>query len=86
MAPGSLDSLNLPNIVRVWLVQDQNGAMEIELNDLKSRIDSDVMESRALEEQASAIPRLEVTFPKPPVPFCRRITSRFISHTCNAQA
>ena len=39
--------------------------MEIELNDLKSRIDSDVMESRALEEQASAIPQLEVNFLEP---------------------
>ena len=41
--------------------------MEIELNDLKSRIDSDVMESRALEEQASAIPQLEVNLLGPPL-------------------
>lgn len=39
--------------------------MEIELNDLKSKIDSDIMETRALEEQASAIPRLEVTLLSP---------------------
>ena len=44
--------------------------MEIELNDLKSRIDSDVIESRALEEQASAIPQLEVLYLAPST-FCR---------------
>lgn len=55
--------------------------MEIELNDLKSRIDCDVIESRALEEQASAIPQLEVLYLAPST-FCRRKNgSRLSTHT-----
>ena len=74
-----------PYIICVWVVQDQNGAMEIELNDLKSRIDSDVMESRALEEQASAIPQLEVLYLAPST-FCRHVNgSHFSMFTqCNS--
>ena len=67
MAASDDPNPNMPDIVRVWVVQDQNGAMEIELNDLKSRIDSDVMENRALEEKASAVPRLEVHFLETPL-------------------
>jgi hypothetical protein len=42
------------------LVQDQNGAMEIELHDLKSRIDSDTLEMRQLEEKLADQRRMEV--------------------------
>lgn len=60
--------------------------MEIELNDLKSRIDCDVIESRALEEQASAIPQLEVLYLARST-FCRRKNkSRLSTHTHNAKA
>ena len=59
--------------------------MEIELNDLKSRIDCDVIESRALEEQASAIPQLEVLYLAPST-FCSVRTEVVCPHTHNAKA
>ena len=59
--------------------------MEIELNDLKSRIDSDVIESRALEEQASAIPQLEVLYLAPST-FCRPKNGTHCPRTHNAKA
>ena len=43
--------------------QDQNGALEMELGDVKGRVDEDVLEVRALQEQLAAKAKLEVRAP-----------------------
>ncbi len=43
-----------------WWFQDQNGALEMELNDLKSQLDQDVLQTRQLEETLGDQRRMEV--------------------------
>ncbi len=43
-----------------WL-QDQNGALEMELNDLKSQLDRDILETRQLQEKMIDQGRIEVS-------------------------
>ena len=43
--------------------QDQNGALEMELGDVKGRVDEDVLEVRALQEELASKAKLEVRPP-----------------------
>ncbi len=43
-----------------WDVQDQNGALELELADLKTQQDADVTEARQAQDALAAKAQLEV--------------------------